>query len=74
MRFCCILPKLLLLAGLIGSQGCSPVAPWERGNLAKEEMALDPNPNLSHIRDHIFTSREASQGGASGSGGGCGCN
>ena len=74
MRFCCILPKLLLLTGLIGSQGCSPVAPWERGNLAKEEMALDPNPNLSHIRDHIFTSREASQGGASGSGGGCGCN
>ena len=75
MRVCRILPKLLLLLiGVVGSQGCSPVAAWERGNLAKKEMALDPNPNLSHIRDHIFTSREASQGGRANSGGGCGCN
>jgi hypothetical protein len=70
----CILLKLLLPACLVGSQGCSPVAPWERGNLAKPDMALDPNPNLSHIRDHIYTSREASQGGRTSSGGGCGCN
>ena len=66
--------KLLLLTCLFGSFGCSPVAPWERGNLAKPEMALDPYPNISHIRDHIYTSREASQGGRTGSGGGCGCN
>ncbi|MCQ8117263.1 DUF4266 domain-containing protein [Methylomonas sp. WSC-7] len=37
-------------------------------------MAITPNPNLSHIRDHIFTSKEASQGGHAGGGGGCGCN
>ncbi|WP_231499702.1 DUF4266 domain-containing protein [Methylomonas sp. MK1] len=37
-------------------------------------MALNPKPNLSHFRDHIFTSKEASQGGLNGSGGGCGCN
>ena len=75
MRYCGILPKLLLLLiGVVGSQGCSSVAAWERGNLAKKEMALDPNPNLSHLRDHIFTSREASQGGRANSGGGCGCN
>ncbi len=66
--------KLLLIAGLLCNQGCSSVEPWERGVLAKEEMATDPNPKLNHLRDHIFTSREASQGGASGTGGGCGCN
>ncbi|WKJ88999.1 DUF4266 domain-containing protein [Methylomonas montana] len=55
-------------------QGCAGVSPWERGNLAKQEMAITPNPNLTHFRDHIFTSKEASQGGHSGSGGGCGCN
>lgn len=55
-------------------QACAEIPPWQRGNLAREDMALDPNPNLSHIRDHIFTSREAGQGGRGSSGGGCGCN
>ncbi|QSA97033.1 DUF4266 domain-containing protein [Methylococcus sp. EFPC2] len=65
----------LLLAVFLGSlQGCAEVKPWERGNLAREEMALDPYPALNKFRDHIFTSKEASQGGHGGSGGGCGCN
>lgn len=55
-------------------QSCSPVAPWERGTLAKNQMALDPNPNLNNFRSHVFTAREASQGGHIGTGGGCGCN
>ncbi|MEE9398247.1 MAG: DUF4266 domain-containing protein [Methylococcales bacterium] len=50
------------------------VAPWERGNLAKPSMALDPNPTLSTLRQHVFTSKEASQRGYGGEGGGCGCN
>ena len=60
--------------GLLAQQACTPVAPWERGNLSKYEMALDPTPNLSNFRQHVFTAREASQGGHIGSGGGCGCN
>ncbi|WAR46474.1 DUF4266 domain-containing protein [Methylomonas rapida] len=56
------------------AQGCSKVSPWERGNLAREDMSINPNPNLNRFRDHIFTSKEASQGGHSGAGGGCGCN
>lgn len=68
------LVKLLLICGVYGLQGCAEVSPWERGNLAKRDMALNPKPNLNHFRDHIFTSKEASQGGHSGSGGGCGCN
>jgi len=66
--------KLLLACVLAGGQGCAHVAPWERGNLAKKEMSPSPTPNLSKLRDHIFFSREAAQGGHGGTGGGCGCN
>ncbi|MDO8844313.1 MAG: DUF4266 domain-containing protein [Methylicorpusculum sp.] len=67
------------LPALVGStllicQGCSSVSAWERGNLAKETMSINPTPNLNGFRDHIFSSKEASQGGHSGAGGGCGCN
>jgi hypothetical protein len=54
--------------------GCAPVAPWERGNLAKPEMAINPTPNQNAFRDHIFTSKAAAQGGHGSAGGGCGCN
>lgn len=74
MRFYTLLANLLLLSSLLSSLGCTTVAPWERGTMAKKEMAPDPNPKLNHLRDHIFTSREASQSSGSGSGGGCGCN
>lgn len=66
--------KWLLWLLIVGNLGCTSVSPWERGNLAKEEMSLSPNANLNKFRDHVFTSKEASQGGHGGSGGGCGCN
>ena len=66
--------SLFAIGLLIICQGCSSVSPWERGNLAKHEMSINPTPNLNHFRDHIFNSKEASQGGHSGLGGGCGCN
>lgn len=53
--------------------GCAPVAPWERGNLAKPQMALDPYPMQNALRAHNYGSREASAGGSSAEGGGCGC-
>jgi hypothetical protein len=53
--------------------GCAEVAPWERGNLAKPQMALDPTPMQTGFRSHIYGSREAASGGDAGSGGGCGC-
>jgi hypothetical protein len=37
-------------------------------------MALDPDPGLSALRAHTFTSREAASGGGSAQGGGCGCD
>ncbi|MCB1977413.1 MAG: DUF4266 domain-containing protein [Nitrosomonas sp.] len=50
------------------------VKPWERGNLAKPHMQLDPDPSLSLIRNEIFRAKEASSGSSGGGGGGCGCN
>ena len=72
--------RTVLLRGLIlaliasGLQACASVEPWERGNLAKGHMALDPDPTLSAMRAHAYTSREAASGGGSAQGGGCGCS
>lgn len=72
-------PRHILFVGLLWliitqTIGCAEISPWERGNLAKDNMSLEPNPNLSNFRDHIFTSKEASSGRLGGAGGGCGCN
>ena len=52
--------------------GSSTVEPWERGNLAKPEMQLEPQPAQLALRDHVYGSREAAASGASAAGGGCG--
>ncbi len=70
-----LLVKIVGVIGFIVLQGCSvKVAPWERGNLAKPHMMGSPFPNREALREHVFTSKEASQGGYGGMGGGCGCN
>ena len=50
------------------------VQPWERGILAQEDMQLVSDPLEARLDDHIYFSKEASSGGASFGGGGCGCN
>ncbi len=56
--------------------GCTHlgVEPWERDLLAKPAMALNPDAIQSAYDDHIYFSKEASSGGRSFAGGGCGCN
>jgi hypothetical protein len=56
--------------------GCSTlgVRPWERDVLAREDMQLDSDPLDAAIDDHVYFSKEASSGGRSFAGGGCGCN
>jgi hypothetical protein len=56
--------------------GCSSlgVRPWERDVLAREDMQLNANPLDAAIDDHLYFSKEASSGGRSFAGGGCGCN
>jgi hypothetical protein len=67
---------LLLLSAAIIAGGCSSlgVKPWQRDVLARDEMRLDANPLDAAIDDHLYFSKEASSGGRSFAGGGCGCN
>ena len=52
----------------------SEVKPWERGTLARDDMQLVNDSMEQSVDDHIYFSREASTGGVSVQGGGCGCN
>jgi Domain of unknown function (DUF4266) len=63
----------LLILPCLSVSACTSVQPWERGNLAKPQMALDPYPLQSALRAHNYGSREAAAGGNAAQGGGCGC-
>jgi Domain of unknown function (DUF4266) len=65
-----------LAVGVALVSGCSSlgVKPWQRDVLAREEMRLDANPLDAAIDDHMYFSKEASSGGRTHAGGGCGCN
>ena len=52
--------------------GCAGVEPWERDLHARADMKADSHD--AAIDDHIYFSKEASSGGRSFAGGGCGCN
>lgn len=74
---------MLLVFTLLTLNGCSfiepitkneTVKPWQKGILAKEEMALEGDSLDAYVNDHIYYSKEGSTGGTSVGGGGCGCN
>ncbi len=67
---------ILLSACVVSLCACTSlgVEPWERDLLAKKEMALTSSPVDAALDDHIYFSKEASSGGKSFGGGGCGCN
>ena len=65
--------RLVLILALCCLCACAPLQPWERGNLAKPQMALDSYPLQSALRAHNYGSREAAAGGNAAQGGGCGC-
>ncbi len=71
-------PFLLLVAlagvALAGCATVEPPKPWERGDLAKPAMQIDPDKLQTKIDQHIYTSKEAATGGYGVGGGGCGCN
>lgn len=69
LRFLCASVALAMLMG-----GCADVKPWEKGNLAKSHMSFDPDPAESHFMHKTYQAKEASSGGYSIGGGGCGCN
>jgi hypothetical protein len=67
---------LWLLCGAAAVSGCTSIGvkPWQRDVLAREAMQLDADPLDAAIDDHLYFSKEASSGGRSFAGGGCGCN
>jgi Domain of unknown function (DUF4266) len=73
-------PRHLILCFILGAalhmSGCGTlgVQPRTRDLLARDEMRLDANPVDAAIDDHMYFSKEASSGGRSYAGGGCGCN
>lgn len=62
------------IAVMSALSGCVAVKPWQRGDLARSDMQLVPDPLQASIEDHIYFSKEASSGGRGFGGGGCGCN
>jgi Domain of unknown function (DUF4266) len=64
----------ILTMALTACSGLGKVQAWEKGNLAKPEMIFDSDRIDSAFVEHTYSSKEASSGGASVGGGGCGCN
>jgi uncharacterized protein DUF4266 len=69
--------RSVILVAALAAAGCAtmePPKPWERGDLAKSSMQIDPDKLELKIEQHIYTSKEAATGGYGVGGGGCGCN
>ena len=65
---------LLVLISAIKLTACAEVSAWEKGYLAKDEMAWKTDVLEDALAKHIFFSKEASSGSSNAAGGGCGCN
>lgn len=66
-----MLGVLILLLGACSNLG---VEPWERDLLSESAMQIEGDSLDGAFDDHIYFSKEASSGGSSFGGGGCGCN
>ncbi len=69
--------RIMMIAALLSLMaGCSNlgVKPWERGDLARPDMAVSEQALTDGLEDHTYFSKEAASGGRSFGGGGCGCN
>ncbi len=64
----------LAAAGLLSGCGSAGLAAWDRDLMAKREMQLVTEPNITSADEHIYFSKEGSSGGRTSDGGGCGCN
>jgi hypothetical protein len=62
------------LAAMLLVCGCASVEPWQRGYLARPDMAVGMAPGTGKILDKTYAAKEAASGGDAVGGGGCGCN
>ncbi|GAA59113.1 hypothetical protein P20652_0972 [Pseudoalteromonas sp. BSi20652] len=70
-----LIKNSVIILLVVSATGCASlgVEPWERDLLAKDEMLMSSDLDAA-VDDHIYFSKEASSGGRSFGGGGCGCN
>lgn len=54
--------------------GCTTVAPYQRGHLARPEMAFEASAGIAKAMEKTFPAKEAASGSGAVGGGGCGCN
>lgn len=64
----------IIVCGLLFGTGCVNVEPWEKQQLARDDMALNHEKLDLSLDDHIYFSKEGTSGGRAFAGGGCGCN
>ena len=65
---------LLAVLQLSACSSVKNVAPYDRGYLAEDGMQWEESSRNTKLKGHVYTSKEASSGGAGAAGGGCGCN
>ena len=73
LGFTKVITATALAAGLLSACSVGPKA-WDHDLLAKQGMQLNTHPHLTAFHEHIYFSKEASSGGRTFDGGGCGCN
>lgn len=68
--------RIAAFGTLILLAGCASInpKPWEKDLMARKEMLVTAQSAQQAAEDHIYFSKEASSGGRSAAGGGCGCN
>ena len=68
-------PRFSFLVSIFAlAAACTPVAPYQRGYLARPDMAFEDSPGPARALEKTYSAKEAASGGASVGGGGCGCN
>ncbi|HUP28742.1 MAG TPA: DUF4266 domain-containing protein [Usitatibacter sp.] len=66
--------KVFVVLLAVAAAGCTTVEPYQRAQLARPDMAFDASPGHTRAMEKTYGAKEASSGGASVGGGGCGCN
>ena len=66
--------RAFVLVLTLAFAGCATVPPYERENLAQPGMDMSRRVAEDRFEGHGHNAREATSGGASTTGGGCGCN
>jgi len=74
LKRCTLALAALYISSVLTGCAMTPVQPWQKEHLAHPQMGFDVDRLDARYTDHIYFRREASSGGASIGGGGCGCN